>query len=182
MDSKQSLQKILRDKLELTRRELLKAAGVSALVFGGLPLAPGCAAPPEQVIDALCDTFIPGDASVPGAGPGAIEGGMRYFMADILGRENLDLILQVLSLLAPDFHLLSYPARVAVMEQIRNTPDLAEIFYGLHQATAFAFYSELMGQGPSPCGDPAFPGSFALIGVPKFNEGTPRDLYGCGET
>ncbi len=182
MERKQSLQETLQEKLELTRRELLKAAGVSALVFGALPLGPGCAGPPEQVIDALCDTFIPGDASVPGAGPGAIEGGMRYFMADILGRENLDLILQVLSLLSPDFYLLPYPARVAVMEEIRNTPELADIFYGLHQATAFAFYSELMGQGPSPCGDPAFPGTFALIGVPKFNEGTPQNLYGCGKT
>jgi len=165
--------------LAITRRNLLKAAGVSALAFGGGALSGGCAPPTDDLIDALCDTFIPGDASVPGIGPGAVEGGMRCLMADIMGKENLDLIVQVVGLLFPDFPSFSYPERAAIMEQIRETPELSDIFYGMREATAVAFYTELMGQGPTPCGDPAFPGTFPLIGIPKFSEGTPEELFDC---
>jgi hypothetical protein len=165
--------------LEVTRRNLLKVAGVSALAFGGGAFQTGCAPPTGELIDALCDTFIPGDASIPGIGPGAIEGGMRCLMADIMGQENLNLIVDVMGLLYPDFPYRSYPERVAIMEGVRQTAELADIFYGLREATAVAFYTELMGQGPTPCGDPAFPGTFPLIGFPKFTEGTPQELFEC---
>ena len=128
-------------RLEVTRRNLLKVAGVSAIAFGGGALSTGCAPPTDELIDALCDTFIPGDASVPGIGPGAIEGGMRCLMADIMGRENLNLITQAMGLLYPDFPYLSYPARVAIMEEVRQDADMSEIFYGLREATAVAFYT-----------------------------------------
>lgn len=165
--------------LELTRRNLLRAAGVSALVFGGGALSSGCGGPPEDVIDALCDTFIPGEDIAPGTGPGAVEGGMRCFMADVMGQENLDMILQVMGLISPDFHTLSYEDRVAVMESLRGDAAFSQIFDGLHEATAFAFYSELMGQGPAPCGDPSFPGSFPLIGLPIFTEGSREEDFDC---
>lgn len=166
-------------KVEVTRRKLLKVAGVSAIAFGGGTLSTGCAPPTDDLIDALCDTFIPGDGSVPGIGPGAVEGGMRCLMADVMGKENLDLITEAMGLLYPDFPYLSYPKRVAIMEEVRQNPDLSDIFYGLHEATAVAFYSELMGQGPTPCGDPMFPGTFPLIGAPKFQEGVRIDQFEC---
>jgi hypothetical protein len=167
------------ERVETTRRNLLKVAGVSAVAFGGGLLPAACTtAPPEEMIDALCDTFIPGEASVPGSGPGAIEGGMRCYMADIMGQENLDMILEVMGLIAPDFPYQPYAARVATMVQFRDSPilpEMTDIFYGLQEATSFAFYSELMGQGPTPCGDPSFPGTFPLIGIPKFTEGARED-------
>jgi hypothetical protein len=166
-------------RLKVTRRHVLKAAGVSAIAFGGGALSTGCAPPTDELIDALCDTFIPGDASIPGVGPGAVEGGMRCLMADIMGQENLDLIVEAMGLLYPDFPYLSYPERAAIMEEVRQNPDLSDIFYGLREATGVAFYTELMGQGPTPCGDPSFPGSFPLIGIPKFTEGTPQELFQC---
>ena len=85
-------------RLEVTRRSLLKAAGISALALCGGGFQIGCA-PTDDLLDALCDTFIPGDASVPGIGPGAIEGGMRCLMVDIMGLEKLDMVVQVLGLL-----------------------------------------------------------------------------------
>jgi hypothetical protein len=165
--------------LEVTRRNLLKVAGVSALALGGGAFQAGCAPPTDDLIDALCDTFIPGDRSIPGIGPGAIEGGMRCLMADIMGQENLNMIVDVMGLLYPDFPYRSYPERAAIMDQVRQTAELSDIFYGLREATGVAFYTELMGQGPTPCGDPSFPGSFPLIGIPKFTEGTTEDLFDC---
>ena len=166
-------------RLEVTRRNLLKVAGVSAIAFGGGAFQMGCAPPTDDLIDALCDTFIPGDASIPGVGPGAIEGGMRCLMGDIMGWDNLSLIVDVMGLLYPNFPYLSYWERAAIMEQVRQLPDTADIFYGLREATAVAFYTELMGQGPTPCGDPSFPGSYPLIGLPKFTEGTLEELFDC---
>ena len=166
-------------RLEATRRDLLKVAGVSAIAFGGGAFQTGCAPPADDLIDALCDTFIPGEASIPGVGPGAIEGGMRCLMADIMGQSNLDMIVEGMGLLYPDFPYLSYPERAAIMEEVRQNPDLSDIFYGMREATAVAFYTELMGQGPTPCGDPSFPGTFPLMGMPKFTEGTLEELFDC---
>jgi hypothetical protein len=165
-------------RLEVTRRSLLKAAGVSALALCGGGFQTGCA-PTDDLLDALCDTFIPGDASIPGVGPGAIEGGMRCLMVDILGQENFDMIVQVVGALYPSFPYLSYPERVAIMDEIRQKPLFSDIFYGLREATAVAFYTELMGQGPTPCGDPSFPGTFPLMGMPKFTEGTREEQFDC---
>jgi hypothetical protein len=167
------------ERLEVTRRNLLKAAGVSAIAFGGGVVQTGCAPPTDDLIDALCDTFIPGDASVPGMGPGAIEGGMRCLMGDIMGWDNLNLIVDVMGLLYPDFPYLPYANRASIMEQVRLNSETADIFYGLHEATAVAFYSELMGQGPTPCGDPSFPGTYPLMGVPKFQSGVRIDQFDC---
>jgi hypothetical protein len=167
------------ERLEVTRRNLLKVTGVSALALGGGAFQAGCAPPRDDLIDALCDTFIPGDASVPGVGPGAIEGGMRCLMADIMGQDNLNLIVDVMGLLYPDFPYLPYSARVATMEQVRLNPETSDIFYGLREATAVAFYTELMGQGPTPCGDPSFPGTFPLMDMPKFTEGTREEQFDC---
>ena len=89
------------------------------------------------------------------------------------------MIVQVMGLLYPGFPYLSYPERVAIMEQVHGNPLLSDIFYGLREATAVAFYTELMGQGPTPCGDPSFPGSFPLIGIPKFTEGTREEQFEC---
>ena len=165
-------------RLEVTRRNLLKVAGVSAIAFGGA-FQTGCAPPRDDLIDALCDTFIPGDASIPGIGPGAIEGGMRCLMGDIMGWDNLSLIVDVMGLLYPDFPYLPHVGRAAIMEQVRQNPETADIFYGLREATAVAFYTELMGQGPTPCGDPSFPGTFPLMGMPKFTEGTREEQFDC---
>ena len=68
--NKQKLEGQTIKRLEVSRRSLLKAAGVSALALCGGAFQPGCA-PTDDLLDALCDTFIPGDASVPGIGPGA---------------------------------------------------------------------------------------------------------------
>jgi hypothetical protein len=167
------------ERLEVTRRRLLQAAGVSAIAFGGGLMQTGCAPPLDDLIDALCDTFIPGDASIPGIGPGAIEGGMRCLMADIMGQSNLNLITDAMGLLYPDFPYLPSSQRVAIMEEVRQNPDFSDIFYGLREATAVAFYTELLGQGPTPCGDPAFPGTFPLMGMPKFTEGTREEQFEC---
>jgi hypothetical protein len=175
---KQECQARTFERLEVTRRGLLKAAGVSALALCGGGFQTGCA-PTDDLLDALCDTFIPGDASIPGVGPGAIEGGMRCLMVDIMGQENVNTIVQVMGLLYPSFPYLSYPERVAIMEEVRQNPLYSDIFYGLHEATAVAFYTELMGQGPTPCGDPSFPGTFPLMGMPKFTEGTREEQFDC---
>ena len=167
------------ERLEVTRRNLLKVAGVSALALGGGAFQAGCAPPADELIDALCDTFIPGDASIPGVGPGAIEGGMRCLMGDIMGWDNLNLIVDVMGLLYPSFPSKSYWERAAIMEQVRQSPETSDIFYGLREATAVAFYTELMGQGPTPCGDPSFPGTFPLMGMPKFTEGTREEQFEC---
>jgi hypothetical protein len=65
------------------------------------------------------------------------------------------------------------------MEQLRQSEETSDIFYGLNEATAVAFYTELMGQGPTPCGDPSFPGTFPLMGMPKFTEGTREEQFDC---
>ncbi len=166
-------------RLEVTRRKLLQVAGVSTIAFGGGALSTGCAPPADELIDALCDTFIPGDASIPGVGPGAIEGGMRCLMGDIMGWDNLNLVTEAMGLLYPDFPYLPYAQRAGIMEEVRRNPDLSDIFYGLHEATAVAFYSELMGKGPTPCGDPSFPGTYPLMGVPKFQSGVRIDQFDC---
>ncbi len=177
--SEQRLTSTTFEQLEVTRRNLLKVAGVSAIAFGGGAVATGCAPPTDDLIDALCDTFIPGDASIPGIGPGAVEGGMRCLMGDVMGWDNLNLIVEVVGLLYPDFPYISYWERVAIMEQLRQSSETAEIFYGLREATATIFYTELLGQGPTPCGSPSFPGTFPLIGLPKFTEGTLEELFDC---
>jgi hypothetical protein len=100
-------------------------------------------------------------------------------MVDIMGQGNVDMIVQVMGLLYSDFPYRSYSERVTIMEQVRHNPFLSDIFYGLHEATAVAFYSELMGQGPTPCGDPSFPGTFPLMGLPKFTEGTREEQFEC---
>lgn len=167
------------ERLEVTRRNLLKVAGVSALGLGGGAFQAGCAPPTDQLLDALCDTFIPGDLSIPGVGPGAIEGGMRCLLGDVMGWDNLNLIIDVMGLLFPSFPSKSYWERVAIMEQIREIEYTADIFYGMREATAVIFYTELMGQGPTPCGDPSFPGTFPLMGMPKFTQGTREEQFDC---
>ena len=131
------------------------------------------------MLDAVVDTFIPGDTSIPGVGPGGVEGGMRCLLPTIMGEENVDLLVNVMFSLYPDFPTKSYEERAAIMIGLNDNPMTAELFVGLYQATAFAFYSEILGVGPSPCGDPAFPGSFPLIGFPYFTWGASEDEYGC---
>ena len=175
-----------KEPFQFNRRDFLKATGLGGIGASLVSFLSSCTQFQDDVLSALCDTFFPGEDKDPGGGPGALDGGMTYYMVDIMGRGNVDLVVQGVTLYCllygyGLFQNLGYERRVQVMEKIRKDPLFSDLFFGVQEATAFAFYSELLGEGPSPIGDPAFPGTYALIGFPKFSEGFSEDFLACIE-